>query len=182
MQSIFLFKAMYFLKFSFTKQITISFTTVPAQWACLSRSCWWVWQSRAGDRPAEPHTFLSAGAGGGGRRSPRGRTGHIPRRVVQKGMKRARSPAGGAGEDAGPCRAGEIAQGCRVATATGALFVHSGSSCLPPSLPPSRPAAPSPRGCRGHRRLRGSGPGDQTVRTGLVLAEIKRHRKKKAAI
>lgn len=59
MQSIFLFKAMYFLKFSFTKQITISFTTVPAQWACLSRSCWWVWQSRAGDRPAEPHTHIS---------------------------------------------------------------------------------------------------------------------------
>lgn len=88
-----------------------------------------------------------------------GCSAQIPKRVVQKGMKRARSPAGGAGEDAGPCRAGELAQGCRVATATGALFVHSGSSCLPPSRPARlrqgragrslRRGAPRPR-----RRLR----------------------------
>lgn len=122
------------------------------------------------------------------RRSPqRAGSAHIPKRVVQKGMKRARSPAGGAGEDAGPCRARELAQGCRVATATGALFVHSGSSCLPParlSRGRAGPAAPSAAGLlRPPRRLRGRlGHGGLDRKDTFVLGEIKCYWKKKDAI
>lgn len=155
---------MYFLKFSFTKQTTLCLTNIYVQHTNSGPS--YVWHGRAGPwsaRGAErfsPRAELQRGR----RRSPqRAAPARIPERLVQKGMKRARNPAGGAGEDAGPCRAGEQAQGCRVATATGALFVHSGSSCL---LPPGS-AAPSRRG---HRAASAASFGTELAPWGRVCA------------
>lgn len=114
------------------------------------------------------------------RSSPR-RAGsaQIPKRLVQKGMKRARSPAGGAGEDAGPCRAvpGSSLRAAGLLQQPGlCLYIAGAAASLPPSLlPPSRPAGLR-QGRAGRSLRRGAAA---AVRTRMVLGEIKSYWKKK---